>query len=185
MIKSYNFGKLFNLGLADICNKTVTRAKIKMPPVYANVSLGTGIWVQSSVIAVLTLFCALVVSITSLLAEELHKKRKEESFSTDDGDKLSFELDEWLTQFHEIRCLVESIQEFFSLILAFSMFYYFVHFPYQAFELLNYLSNRNLVNYRNFYYIFEEIISVILLFSLRLGTFVTVSNELKKKVYLY
>ena len=181
MITAYNFGKMFNLGHADICNTTAARARIEMPPAFTIVSLGTGMWVQSSVIAVLTLFCALI-SISSLLAKELNDRTKKETFRGD-GEKFSFALDEWLSQFHKLHCLVESIQEYFSPLLVFTIFYYFFHFPYQSFELFKYMFNRNLVNHLNFNYIFREIASVFVLFSLRLGTIVIVGKELKEKVY--
>lgn len=71
-----------------------------------SLSFATGIWVQSSAIAVLTLFRALVL-VTSLLAEELDKKTNEKTFPTE-SDAFSLALDEWLHKFYQLQCLAET-----------------------------------------------------------------------------
>ena len=57
----YNFFKFFDLSVTHTTDGDLTLDynNIELPPVYTKLSLATGIWIQSSVIAVLTICCAL------------------------------------------------------------------------------------------------------------------------------
>ncbi len=137
IVKTYSLEKIFNLGFADFCDhRYFYEAKLEVSPALIPLSWMTGIWVQSSVIAVLTLFCALIWT-TSLLAEELDKRTKEEGFPVE-RDALSYALDDWLSQFDKLYLLVDDINDWFKTILAIATFYFFNHFPLSAFTFLNY-----------------------------------------------
>lgn len=178
--EEYNLGKLLNLGLGvDFC-KDEHADNIKMLPVYMKLSYVIGIWVQLSVIAVLTLFCTFIL-ITSLLAEQLDEKTKEEVFLTEgDSELLSFSLKEWLSQFNQLHILVERIKDCFSPILAIVIFYLAIQFPYEAYLLVMYIMQ--------IIHGFQppEPLNLILLrflkLLLRLGTIVFAVQQLQDKV---
>lgn len=168
---TYNFNKLFNLGFTDLCNKKAYSAKLAMSPLSTNLASITGIWVQSAVIAVLTIFCALVL-VASLLAEELDNRTKEETFIP----SLSAALDDWLTQFHQLNVLVERIQDVFSQILAFTLFQVFVQFPYQIDIFIGKILNPA------YSPLLSQIISNIMMNFIQLSTIVFVCQQLQNKV---
>ena len=121
IVKTYSFEKIVNLGFRDFCDyRSLYEAKIEVSPAFIPLSWITGIWVQSSVIAVLTLFCALTWT-TSLLAKELDNRTKEEEFLVE-GNALSSALDDWLRLFDKLHLLVDSINDFFHAILAITVF---------------------------------------------------------------
>ena len=71
-VSNYNFGVFFILDLG--CRERASRDdESKLSPVYNKLGFVASIWVQSSVLAILTLFCALAWT-GSLLAEELEKR---------------------------------------------------------------------------------------------------------------
>lgn len=132
MSLQFHLGKLANLGHVDICNVTAYKGKFnRMSAIYKQLSTTTTIWAQSYIIAIMTLFCAFVL-VTSLLAEELDKRTTETDFPTE-RDGITLALDNWLNQFHQLYLMVERINECFGPILAITLFYYFVFFPYKVF----------------------------------------------------
>ena len=121
LTNDYNTGIIlyminFRPSSKEICNKTIFREMLNVPPIVRKLSLATGIWVQLSIIAVLTVFCALVL-VTALLAEELDDRTKEEAFPVDE-DGLALALDGWFKQLNHLHILEEMIQDFFSPILT-------------------------------------------------------------------
>lgn len=170
--KSYSFGKFFNLGIADLCKPAVYSARIELPPDYMKLSAIIGIWVRSSVIPVLTLFCALVL-IASLLTEELDERTKKEAFATD-GDAL----DDWLDQFDKLHIFVENIKNFFTPILAITVIYFFVQFPYQVFDIIRDIWILKPAGQR-----IPQLLTIVLMFSVRLVFIVAVCQQLQDKVY--
>jgi len=158
----------------------------KVSPIVRKLSLATGIWVQLSIIAVLTVFCALVL-VTALLAEELDDRTKEEAFPTD-RDALSIALDDWLKQLNHLHILVERIQDCFSPILTLTFVYCFIHFPYIVFDLMIGVLVKTDIYYEIkgsfFPYIHPLAVtmSYALMLSVRMAIIVTVCRRLKNKV---
>lgn len=146
-----------------------------------NVSYAIGIWLHSSVMAVLTFICGLIL-VTSLLAEEIDQRTEVQflTFSTD-GDALSLALENWLRQFDQLHLLVEMVKDFSSPILAITIFYYFTKFPGFADTLIRYLMiHPFMITWVQLF----SLIFNILMISLRLGTIVTICNQLQDKVGL-
>lgn len=132
--RSYTLGKMLNLGLTDICKPYVYLAKMEIPPVLLQMSSIIGLWVRSAVVPVLTLFCALIF-VSSLLAEELDNKTKENEFPTE-REAMSLALDDWLIEFDQLYKLIEIIKDFFKPILAITIFYFFIQFPCSVYNLI-------------------------------------------------
>ncbi len=133
IVAEFNFGKIayfLEAGLPDKCVSNRIRYSkefltIGTAPVYRELSLAAGFWVQLSIIAVLNTFCALV-SIASLLAEELDRRTKKKSFPT---ERKALALEKWFIEFDRFYVLVERIKSCFSPILALAVVYYFIQFP--------------------------------------------------------
>lgn len=177
IISEFNFGKFFyyfKFGLPDNCiRKRVHYSKeflsIGMTPVYRELSLVTGLWVHLSIIAIFNLFCALV-SIASLLAEELDKRTKEKAFPTD-RKALSFAIENWFIEFDRLYVMVERINKCFGPIVALAVAYYFVQFPSIVQNVLM----------EGFFPDYSSYLCKTLIF-IRLCTIITVCNQLETKV---
>jgi len=156
-----------------------------MSPAYMRFSLVTGIWVQSSVIAVLTVFCAFT-SIISFLAEELDERTNHKAFSVE-IDALSHKLDEWLNQFHQVHVMVENLKEYFSLILTLFAFYAFIHSPHHicAMMLDIYVEDDGNGSLINLSFDFYNKLLFTLMLCVRLGTIVTVCHQLEDSVIVF
>jgi len=118
-----------------VCNRRYQLPAINKP------ALGMRIWIQSSVIAVLTLFCALVW-LASQLAEELAGKKARESlfWNREEEDAgPSLELEKWMNQFHILSVFVENIDNVFSPILVLTMFLKAIRFSEHFFRTLIFL----------------------------------------------
>lgn len=186
IVKTYNYEKIFNLGFADFCDDSYYyELKIRYSPALIPLSWITGIWVQSSVIAVLTLFCALILT-TSLLAEELDKRTIEEAFPVEEN-ALSFAIEDWLSKFNKLLFLVDIISDFFQPILAITVFYYFDHFPLSAYNFLTSFLTKTYGKKDQAYWKGILILILPLLMDiLRIGTIAIVCQQLQVKVlYLY
>jgi len=161
--------------LSYVCNSRY----IGLPAINMLV-LGMRIWIQSSVIAVLTLFCALVW-LASLLAEELSGKKTRESLvwnKKDDGPSL--ELEKWMRQFNNLSIFIENIDNVFSPILVLAIFLKTIRFSEYFFRTLVYLK------YMQSWYAFLHWISnqgiLMLIDSISLLTVVLISQQLENKV---
>ncbi len=181
----YDFDKfLFDRSVGDLCKNTIVKvsSKIEMSTVKTLMAITAGFWAKSSVIAVLTVFCVLI-STTSLLAEEMDERTKEETFS---GGKeaTSIALDEWLGQFHQLHLIVEKMKDCFSLILALTVFHLFVNFPYITLVFANaILINRPPTIYFSFLWdILSNVAPLTIMLSIRLTTISTVCHQLRDKV---
>lgn len=185
MSYQFHLGKLVNLGHVVNCNGTAYKGKInRMSPIYKQLSLITTIWARSYIIAIFTLFCTLVL-VTSLLAEELDKRTTDTAFSKKKNG-LTLALDNWLNKFHQLYLLVERINECFSPILAITVFYYFVFFPYKVFGFMHDVividSETNLS--RLWSRIPYNISYSFLMLFVRLVTIVNVCDQLQGKVII-
>ena len=191
MTNNYNTGIIlyminFRPSSTDICNNTIFREMLNVPPIVRKLSLATGIWVQLSIIAVLTVFCALVL-VTALLAEELDDRTKEEAFP-DDRDGLSLALDGWFKQLNHLHILVEMIQHCFSPILTLTFLYYFIQFPYIIFELMIGVLRKTNFRYEikcqffPFIHPVAQTLSYALMLFVRMGIIVSVCRQLQNKV---
>jgi len=179
--KTYSFDKILSLGYTDFCYSRYNyETKIKVSPELVPCSWITGILVQSSDTAVLTLFCALIWT-TSLLAEELDNRTKEEGFLLE-GDAVSSALDDWLCLLDKIYLLVESVNDLFNGILAIAAFYYFSHFPLSTFTFLDYFFMKTKgKTTKTWGKIFINMLPM-LMDVLRLGTIAFVCQQLQIKV---
>jgi len=182
IVTTYNYEKIWYLGFADFCdNPSFYEAKIKLLTAFIPLSWITGFWVQSSVIAVLTLFCALIWT-TSLLAEELNKRTKDEAFPVEEN-ALSFSIEDWLIKFNKLHLLVDRISDFFQPILAITVFYYFDHFPLSLFAFLKSFLKKPIrkpvpTNWKSVFFF----ILPLLMDFLRFGTIAIVCQQLQVKV---
>lgn len=170
--KTYTFGKMFNLGIEDICKPAVYSAKMEMPPIYIQFSSIIGVWIRSSAAPVLTLFCALVL-VASLLAEELNNQTNIEAFSTERKNNLN----EWFNNFNQLHIIADSIKDCFNPILAITVVYFFFQFPCSVYNIiLNVFMNSapSFIIFQNMYFIF--------MLSLRFGTVAIVCQHLRDKV---
>ena len=143
-------------------------------PAYMQMSFITKIWVQSSAIAVLSLFCAFIL-VASSLTEELNLRTKEETFFTAKSSTVSMTLDSWFDQFHQLLLLVERIKECFNPILVITVFYFFVKFTDQVFNTIKDVCR--LGEFGLTIWLFVLII--------RFGTIVIVCQQLQYKVFTF
>jgi hypothetical protein len=131
--------------------------------------------VRLSVIAVLSLFCALILT-ASLLAEELDERTKEEVFLTE-GDSL----DDWLSRFDEFHLLVDSINDRFNAILAITLFYYFTHLPLPIFDIMDFVADPPDQYYQPGLILIRSML-LVLMYALPFGTIAIICQQLQVKV---
>ncbi len=176
--EEYHFGKLLDLRTKNVCKKYFSwgRSKNNIHPAFMKLSTVSGIWVQASVIAVLTLLCALVL-VTSMLAEEMDERTKEEAFLVE-NETSSSALDDWLSQLNKLHILIEKIKGLFSPILTLYVFYIFVEFPCRVYELIQYIPALKNIDWMQF----SPTVFSIFMLSLRLGTIVAAIHQLQQKV---
>lgn len=109
-------------------------------------ALGMRIWMQSSVIAVLTLFCSLVW-LASQLAKELAGKRARECLlwnqEKENTDGPSLKLQNWMNQFNILYVFVENIDSVFSPILVLAIFLKMIRFSDHFYQILVYFSSNS------------------------------------------
>lgn len=172
---------MFNLGFIDFCDdSSLLEVKIQTSPACIPISWITGIWVQSSLIAVLTFFCALILT-ASLLAEALDKRTKEGGFPMEENE-MSSALEDWLSQFDKLNLLVDSINDFFNAILAITVFYYFNHFPLSVFNFLDYFIMKMFGKTSKTWKVILKFSLPVLMFVLRFATIAIVCQQLQVKV---
>jgi len=146
-------------------------------------ALGMRIWIQSSVIAVLTLFCALVW-LASLLAVELAGKKARESLflNREENDAgPSLELEKWMNQFHILSVFIENIDNVFSPILVLTMFLKTIRFSEHFFRTLIFMLKSP--SWNGFLYWIPNRGIFMLTDSISLFMIVFVSQQLENKVY--
>ena len=159
-----------------VCNR-----RYQLPPINKP-ALGMRIWIQSSVIAVLTLFCALVW-LASQLAEELAGKKARESlfWNREEEDAgPSLELEKWMNQFHILRVFVENIDNVFSPILVLTMFLKMIRFSEHFLKTLVFLKFHQ--SWNSFLFWIPNRGIFMLTDSISLFMIVMVSQQLENKV---
>lgn len=92
---------------------------------YGKMAYPIGIWVQSSMIAVLSVLCNLMWT-ASLLAEELDEKTIEFENMDDEDGRPSLEQEKWLGQFNLLTNFIEEINNFFGYIMILTLLHTFV-----------------------------------------------------------
>jgi len=174
-VSNYNFGVFFILDLG--CRERDTRDdESKLSPVYKKLGFVASIWVQSSVVAILTLFCALAWT-ASLLAEELEKRAIPEAhFPKENREHYKRAMDDWLSQFHLFNSLVERIDDFFNPIITVTVSYFFFILSFCFFVSLD-----SLPHVGEAFGHFTRPYPALMLYS-RLATVVFVCHQLRTKV---
>ncbi len=89
---------------------------------YDQMAIGIGIWIRSSVIAILSLF-SICILIASFIAEELESGMDKalSNLSKNDKSQFSTQLEKWLKKFHLCNRFVEGINDCFGLILLITL----------------------------------------------------------------
>ena len=176
-----NVSGLIEQQLSDVCNQRKRFPAVNKP------AIAMIIWIQSSVIAVVTLFCTLV-SLASLLVEEFHKRIKKSylwSRKKYGNTKItSLELDQWLNQFHILNLFIENIMDIFRPILVLIIFRKIVQFSEYFRLIIQFLTYSRQTWRRFFFMAFNQdgIGLSMLINSLSLVTIVIVSEKLQVKV---
>ena len=153
----------------------------------------SAIWIRLSILAVLTLFCALAW-IASLLAEELDKRTNETTFPVE-REAYSTALKKWFHQFQLFNVLVERINDLFSPIIALHFLLFSIWFV-QLFY--NFVNEHNIVN-MDIDYVFnpshgrkkprrwfiDQIPDWTFILYMRFAIIAIVCHQLQKKVFHY
>ncbi len=177
-----NISSLIEQQFIDVCNNHRKRLPAVNKP-----ALVMRIWIQSSVIAVVTLYCTLV-SLASLLVDGFHKRTKKSSFLNNkkhgNTKKSSLQLDKWLNQFHILNLFIENIMDLFGPILVLTIFRKIVQFTQYFRHIVNFLTYSRNTWRRLFFVVFNQdgIGLSMLINSLSLVAIVIVSAKLQTKV---
>ena len=180
ILRFQNISGLIEQQLSDVCAS-------KRLPTVNKPALAMRIWIQSSVIAVVTLFCTFV-SLASLLVDEFHKRTKKSSFLNNkkhgNTKKSSLELDKWLHQFHILNLFIENIRDFFEPILVLTIFRKMVQFTEYFRRIVNFLTYPRNTWLKLFFTVLNQdgIGPSMLIDSLSLIAIVIVSAKLQTKV---
>jgi len=176
-----NISSLIEQQLSDVCKHRKRLPTVNKP------ALAMRIWIQSSVITVVALFCTLV-SLASMLVDEFHKRTKKSSFwnSKNHGKKeiFSLELDKWLNQFHILNLFIENIMDIFTPILVLTFFRKIVQFSEYFRVILHFLTHKS-QTWRRFFFMVSNKDGIgpsMLIDSLSLVAIVIVSAKLQTKV---
>ena len=139
-----------------------------------NTDIGIGTSIQSSLIAVLSLF-SIVTWVASLVAEELSIKMEKEF---EESHVAPNKMDQWLRQFHLFHCLVERINRCFGFLLFITLSNICILSTYYWFFIVRRLFNQ----FSNSQLVFTAFGRPLILVYFRLTILVLVSQRLQEKV---
>ena len=151
------------------------------PLVFDQIAIGFGIWIQSSVITVLTIFCILTW-LASLIADELKngtERALQKNANQNDQSSPSQAVEKWFRDFHLFNRFVEAINSCFGTVLLLTLSNICVTSTYYWFRIVRRLYGESNVNFQA---LFFEFFWPLLLLYFRFFVLLFVSRHLQVKV---
>jgi len=171
--RAENYKSTYNLSLVLYPLGIETNNNIAF---HENIAVGIGTSIQSSLIAILTLF-SIITWVASLVAEEFSNKIKKEL--QNHRCVPCNKVDQWLREFHLFHCLVERINRCFGFLLFITLTNICIMSMYNWFFIARRLYENKLPKIQ----VFAEYGPPLTLLYFRLTILVIVSRRLQEKVY--